>query len=260
MAGTVTETQLPEAVRSVGKALSGVSGAAPWFEEQGLAADASQLERLQALAKANIDTMEELTAIGIKEDVQRRNLERLVPLTREVETTRAEIFQKAKPGLFVRERREIEQEMPWMAQARAIDVMKASQEAEQALGPRKEEALHLELFERAKYLAIQRTGAEEMLLEPEEIEAKRVKRRRWRGMSYPAMEIMEAAGRPMGATVPAAEAPPAADGKEFGATAGGLISSMMEKVFGAHFAPGDQVTTTAAAAPRTLSPGLSLDR
>jgi hypothetical protein len=77
VAAKIAETrplQVKEYTEGALKALSGVSGAAGWFKQQGLTADATQAQRLAAMNKAGVDTAEELTRIGITEDVGRRSL------------------------------------------------------------------------------------------------------------------------------------------------------------------------------------------
>lgn len=173
LAGSQKTGQLDTFVKQAGIALSDVSvvggtltekerrkGKEPKLFERLGVADATQFERLLALAAAGIDTPEKLKAAGFSEQRQIEALAGLVPNVADVARFRKEIARRARPGLLLAERQQLEKEIPELAIADDIRVLDAQFQHESALGPKAITALEAEKKRKILAIALRRMGLE----------------------------------------------------------------------------------------------------
>ena len=163
LAGSVKEEELGTFVKAAGIALSKTSavGFQETFENLGVA-DASRMERLQALADAGINTQEALGLAGLGELRQQQALVALVNNLPEVHRIMNSVKEKATSGLFASQRSRVEQEIPSTRFEREIQILQALGSDEAAFGDRSIGSLQVEREDRIRGLALRRLGLEEM--------------------------------------------------------------------------------------------------
>lgn len=162
LAGTVKTAQLPVYLKQAGIGLSRTGPAQERFEEMALGR-ASQQERLAALHKAGIDTEEELKEFGFNEIRQREALLGVVRLYKDVVRIKDDIETKAKPGIFMRHRGQVEEELPGMKTSREIEVLKTKAKDELAFGVGGTKAREVERMQYVRGLALRRLGREQTM-------------------------------------------------------------------------------------------------
>lgn len=115
-------------------------------------------EKLEALKAAGLDTTEGLAEAGLSEMRQRQGVALLVSQYGEVKRIEAEILEQAKPGLFARQRRGVEKELPMLRADREIGVLTAAYRDELAFGPDSAAAQAEEAEQRRRGWAFARQG------------------------------------------------------------------------------------------------------
>lgn len=189
---TVGEQRLEVFTRRAGLGLSSTSGLQPLFEQAGLG-KASRLEKLRFLKQQGIETPEQLELAGLVDPDDAAKLGRLRELKAlkgkkktpelaaeqksleaglseiresiavsglvrnfaELERIRTVIQREAVPGLLVKKRAAVEEELPTFKTTRMIKQATALFEAERAFN---QEAAQLELRQRARGIAAERLG------------------------------------------------------------------------------------------------------
>ena len=157
--------QLATFVKGGGVALSGVSalnkefkGEESLFSRLGLAEDATQIQRLEALAKGGFDTPEKLAKAGLTELVRAQAVANLVSNFEAVKSIQKQVTEKAVPGILFENRAEVEREIPATKLAREIDELKAQRANVRAFGEQSVPALQIEKSERQRALFLERGG------------------------------------------------------------------------------------------------------
>lgn len=161
ISASVDPGELKTFVKAAGVGLSGVSTLAPKFKELGVGAGATRRERLQALFEAGITTPEQLKAAGLGELRQQEAISTLLTNLSEIDRIAAAVREKAVPGLFVRQRRGVEAELPDLVIQRKIDIAEAKFKNVTAFGPKATEAQRLELRQKNLGVAFRGAGIEE---------------------------------------------------------------------------------------------------
>ena len=155
LAGTFAE-DLKTYLKQAGIGLSGVGGAAGYFEKVGLGA-ATQMQRLMYLAEQGISTPEQLAKIaGVTEQRQSQALATAIQNIQGAIGVYEQIKTKASPGLFAIQRAEIEQEIPGLKYERHIAMLDARME--QLL--RDPEAQEQMIKGKLRSLVLRKTGME----------------------------------------------------------------------------------------------------
>ena len=163
LAGTGRAEELRTYLKRGGIALSRQPGAVQKkFEGMGLG-EAGQLERLEALAKLGVTTPEAAGRFGFTEIREMEAVSDLVSRLPELKKTLATIRAEAKPGLFQRERADVEAELPITKSAREQDILKTMIKDEQIFGPRAERAARLARSDLITALALRRVGIEQTM-------------------------------------------------------------------------------------------------
>lgn len=162
IAESVRREQLMTYVKAAGKGLSRTS--APAFQETlkrlGVA-EGTRMEKMQALAAAGLDTIEELQLAGLTEQRQAQGVAAVVTQVGKVERIRDIIARRAVPGILQRHRAEIEEELPLAKGARELDMLRAMAADEQALGVSAAKFQQRERKQRIQGLAFRRLGLEQ---------------------------------------------------------------------------------------------------
>ena len=159
---SVKPDQLPTFLKQAGIGLAKTGPAQKRFVELGLG-DATRQEKLKALYKMGIDTEEELKEFGFNEQRQREALLAMVPNYPQIERIQKIIKDRAKPGLFTKERRAVEKELPQLRTSREIDLLTTLFRNETAFGAASKPALEVTKEKALRGLAMKRLGYEQGL-------------------------------------------------------------------------------------------------
>jgi len=160
MSGTITEPSMlgTYAARVAETVMTGKGETGRLWRRLGVE-KAGFWERLEALSKAGITTMQELERAGITEKRARMGIYLLVRDWEATLTTRRavrELYEQA--GLIARKRAEAEAEVPQMRLAREMDVLQAIYEEEQVTGPEAIRAMKREVERRRFAIWARRRG------------------------------------------------------------------------------------------------------
>jgi hypothetical protein len=146
-----------------GKALSMAGGAADWYRKQGLT-EASQMERLQALSDAGLDTIEKLQLqAGVSEIREAQSLAVMTQKLPAIVAKMGFIMEGAVPGMLAQRRGAVEAEVPQVRRARELDILQAQFGEETAFGRYAPRAMRHEMEQRVRGLAFRRLGVEQSL-------------------------------------------------------------------------------------------------
>lgn len=162
IAASIRPEQLETFTKAAGIGLSGVSTLAPTFERLGVAG-ASRRAKLEALSQAGLTTPEALKRAGLGEIRQQQAISTLVRNLPELDRIQAAIREKAVPGLFVRQRRDIEAEIPNLAIERRIDSLEVQFKNVTAFGPQSREALLTQFVQKQRGISFRAAGFEQTL-------------------------------------------------------------------------------------------------
>lgn len=163
LAGGVRPEQLETYVKAGGIALSKTSSAGfqKTFKRLGVS-DATQFEKLKALAAAGITTTEDLALAGLSEMRQQQAVATLASNIPNLERIRGEIRSRAVPGLLGAQRREVEAELPNMRAVREIGMVETLERDATATGPLAGKALQVEFGQKLRAAAMRRLGEEQL--------------------------------------------------------------------------------------------------
>jgi len=163
LAGTGRAEELRTYLKRGGTALSKAPGPMQKkFEAMGLG-EAGQLKRLEFSAREGVTTPEAAGRFGFTEVREREAVSDLVRSLPELKKTLATIRAGAGPGLFQRERKGIEVEIPITKWQRLQNILAAKLKDAMAFGPAGERAQRREAARQAMGLALRNTGQEEFL-------------------------------------------------------------------------------------------------
>jgi len=151
--------ELPTYLKAAGVGLSGVSGLAEFWKEQGLEG-ATRQQRLQALAAGGYDSPEKLGALGLGEIRQQEAISLLVPKIAEIDSLMRGIREQAVPGVFVKQRAEVEKELPGMVAERRARILESKFKDEAVFGAQAERMTDEEYQQQLRGLALRRLGVE----------------------------------------------------------------------------------------------------
>jgi hypothetical protein len=144
----------------IGLSTTSAEGFQKTFKKLGVA-DATRMERLQALREAGMDTPEKLAAAGLGEMRQQIAISTLVKNLDELDRILGEVREQARPGLFAAQREAVEAELPMMRLQREMDLLEAGIAESAAFGPRALEFGTAEREERIRAAAFRRLGFEQ---------------------------------------------------------------------------------------------------
>lgn len=157
------EKELKTFLKQAGLGLGRTGAAAEFFEAEGLA-QASRQEKLGFLFERGLTTVEKLTEVaGVTEIRQAQALAVAARGFEAIKLRKGVIEKEAVPGLLVRQRAEVEAEVPSTKVTREIEELKAKLQFEQAFTPAGLQKTEAERENFVRGLAFRRLGLEQAL-------------------------------------------------------------------------------------------------